>query len=86
MHTSLTLHRARSRETLWLFVAFLLVFALGSASGFVVRATIAPSVVSTPRVAKAPLAAPCPSGSHVVVWYTAHAWGCVSDTNPVGQK
>ena len=65
MQTSLTLRRARFPETRWLLAAFLLVFAVGRASGFVLRAVSAPSAASTQRVAVVRVTEPCPSGSHV---------------------
>jgi len=86
MQISLTSHRARSSEKQWLLAAFLLVFALGSAGGFVVRALSASTAASTQRVAVVRVTEPCPSDSHAVVWYTAEAWGCVSDAYPVVQK
>ena len=55
-----------------LLAALLTVFALGGASGYLVR-TSAP-VPSAPRAAAA-----CSAGTHAAVWYTAHAWACVSD-------
>jgi hypothetical protein len=68
------------RRSVVLVPAFLLaMFVLGGASGYVVRAFSVPIAASTPRVAVDRPIAPCPSGSHVVVWYTGHAWGCVSD-------
>lgn len=79
MQTSLNPYRARFPETPWLLAAFLLVFALGVAGGFAARVVSAPTVSSTQRVAIVRVAEPCPSGSHVVVWYSAQAWGCVSD-------
>jgi hypothetical protein len=80
MQTSVTLNRARFPETAWLLAAFLFVFVLGSASGFVVRAVSAPTGASAQRVSVVRVTEPCPSGSHVVVWYSAGAWACVSDT------
>ena len=79
MNTSLTLQRARFPATRRLLIAFLLVFALGNASGFVVRSASAPAATSNHGAAVAQATAPCPSGSRVVVWYSAKAWGCVSD-------
>jgi hypothetical protein len=79
MQPSVTLHGARFPETPRLLVVFLLVFALGSASGFVVRAMSTPTAASTQRVAVVRVTEPCPSGSHAVVWYSAGAWGCISD-------
>jgi hypothetical protein len=86
MHTSLTLQRARLPEIRWLLAAFLLVFAFGSASGFVVRALTSPTAASNQRVAAVRVTEPCPSGSHVVVWYSAETWGCVSDARAVERK
>jgi hypothetical protein len=80
MRTSLTLNSARFPETGRLLVASLLVFALGSASGFVLRAVSAPTAASTQLVAVVRVTEPCPSGRHAVVWYSAKAWGCVTDT------
>ncbi len=82
METSVTLHRARLPETRSLLAAFLLVFVLGSASGFVVRAVSAPTAALTPRAAAVRVAEPCPSGGHAVVWYSVKAWGCMSDAKP----
>ena len=86
MQTSLTLNRARFPETRRLLAAFFLVFALGSAGGFVLRAVSAPTAASNPGVAVVRVTEPCPSGSHAVVWYSAKAWGCVSDSNAAAQK
>ena len=86
MQISLTPHRARLSEKQWLLVGFLLVFALGSAGGFVVRALSESAAASTQRVAVVRVTEPCPSGSYVVVWYTAETWGCLSDAYPVAQK
>jgi hypothetical protein len=86
MHPSLTLHRARFPEIRWLLAAFLLVFALGSVSGFVVRALTTPTAASNQRVAVLRVTEPCPLGSHVIVWYSVEAWGCVSNGYPVAQK
>jgi hypothetical protein len=56
----------------FVFAAF--VFAIGALGGYAVRA------VTTPVVAAAkPAVSACPAGSHVAVWYSARAWGCVSD-------
>lgn len=80
MQTSVTLDRPRFPATPWLLAAFLLVFAVGIASGFVVRALSAPAAASTQRPAVVHVSELCPSGSRVVVWYSAKAWGCVSDS------
>jgi len=86
MQTGVTLRRARFPETPWLLAVFLLVFALGGASGFVVRAVSVPTAASTERVALVHVTEPCPSGSHAVVWYTAKAWGCMSDQDAVQRR
>jgi hypothetical protein len=79
MQTSLNPQRVRFSETPWLlFALFFLVFALGIASGFVVRAVSAPSAY-TQRVSVVRVTEPCPAGSHVVVWYSAQTWSCVSN-------
>jgi hypothetical protein len=80
MHTSVNLDRARFPAPPWLLAAFLLVFAAGIASGFVVRALSAPTAASTQQAAVERVSELCPSGSHVVVWYSAKAWGCLSDS------
>ena len=68
------------RRSVVLVIAMLLaIFVLGGASGYVVRAISVPIAASNLRVAVDRPIAPCPSGSHAVVWYTGHAWGCVSD-------
>jgi hypothetical protein len=68
------------RRSVVLVAALLLaMFMLGGASGYVVRAISVPIVASTLRVAVDRPIPPCPSGSHAVVWYTGHAWGCASD-------
>ena len=85
MQTSVTQHKARLVETQWLLPAFL-IFVLGSASGFVVRAVSAPTAASTPAVAVVRVTEPCPSGSHAVVWYSPKAWGCMSDSYGVTHK
>ena len=79
MQTSLAVNRVRFLETSRLLAAFLVAFALGGASGFVVKAASLPAATSNQRVVVLRITEPCPSGSHAVVWYTAHAWGCVGD-------
>jgi len=78
MPTSVTLHGSWFPETPRLLAAFLLVFALGGSGGFVVRAVSLPAAPSSERVVVLRVTEPCPAGQHVVVWYSAHAWGCVS--------
>ena len=68
------------RSVVFVAALLLVMFVLGGASGYVVRAISVPIAASTQRVAGDRPIAPCPSGSHAVVWYTGHAWGCVSDT------
>src|SRR5713101_7851838 len=64
------------RRSVVLVTAVLLaIFVLGGASGYVIRAISVPIAASTLRVAGDRPIAPCPSGSHAVVWYTGHAWG-----------
>lgn len=79
MQTSLTPHGARFPAKPSLLAVLLLVFAIGSAGGFVVRALSAPTAASTQHVAVLRVTEPCPSSSHAVVWYSAHTWGCVGD-------
>lgn len=57
------------RAVLLLF-ALLAVFLLGGVGGYMVKGQ-ATQVVQA--------ASACPAGSHAVVWYTAHTWGCVSN-------
>jgi hypothetical protein len=56
----------------WL-MALVAVFLLGGAGGYLVKGAAAPASVAPSR------AAVCPTGTHVVVWYTARSWGCVPD-------
>lgn len=79
MQTSVAQQKARLPETPWLWPVLLLIFVLGSASGFAVRAVSAPAVSSTQPAAVVRLTEACPSGSHAVVWYSAKAWSCISD-------
>lgn len=79
MQTSLALHRPGfTRETAALLFALLLAFILGGASGYLVRATSSVGASTNQRVV-AGSALPCPTGRHVVVWYSAKTWGCVSN-------
>ena len=52
--------------------ALITVFVLGALSGYLVK----PSSAAAPA---ASAATACPAGTHVVVWYTARTWACVSD-------
>lgn len=63
-----------------LFGLVIAAFMLGTAGGYAVRAVSVPIGVSTQRVSTDQVTAPCPSGSHPVVWYTARAWACMSQT------
>lgn len=75
------------RRSVWLVLGLVIAaFAVGSAGGYTVRAVSTPIAASAQRVAVVRITAPCPSGSHVVIWYTAEAWGCVSDAQAVQQK
>ena len=58
-----------------LLVALVAVFVLGALSGFLVR----PSSAAAPAPAAQHAATACPANTHVVVWYTARTWACVSD-------
>jgi len=60
-----------------LLAALLMVFALGGASGYLVKAASVPA--AAPSLAHAATA--CPASMHAEVWYTAHAWACVPDKN-----
>ena len=69
------------RRSVWLIFGLVIAaFILGSAGGYAVRAASVPISVSTQRIAADRLTAPCPPGSHPVVWYTARAWACSSET------
>lgn len=63
--------------TLQVLVVLVAVFLLGALSGYLVKP--APRVPTT-GVTQQRVEAACPSGTHVVVWYTAHASACVSDS------
>lgn len=56
-------------------VALIAVFVFGALSGYLIR----PSSVAAPAPSAQHAATACPSGTHVVVWYTARTWACVSD-------
>jgi len=56
-------------------VALITVFVLGALSGYLVR----PTTAAAPGPAAKHSATTCPTGTHVVVWYTARTWACVSD-------
>lgn len=61
-------------------MAFVVVFLLGAASGYIAEGFVRPTAAAQPVPAAAP-ATPCPAGTHVVVWYTARTWECVSDVS-----
>ncbi|HEX2645975.1 MAG TPA: hypothetical protein VHO95_01995 [Candidatus Dormibacteraeota bacterium] len=54
-------------------VGLLAAFVLGAASGYAAKALNAPPPTATHA------AAVCPQGTHAAVWYSAGAWGCVSN-------
>jgi hypothetical protein len=54
-------------------LALLLAFAIGAISGYAAKS------MTTRAAAPAQPAATCPPGTHLEVWYTAGAWGCVSN-------
>jgi hypothetical protein len=62
-----------------LLVALLAVFFLGGAGGYLVRGLGTPPAAFAQPAADSRPAAICPAGTHVVVWYTARTWACVSD-------
>ena len=62
-----------------LLIALTAVFFLGGAGGYVVRGLGSPTSVLVQSAAGSRPAAICPAGMHVVVWYTARTWACVSD-------
>lgn len=74
MDTTVALRRpAFSVRSFAVVTALLAAFLLGSASGYAVGAL-------TPNAAapKVQHTAPCPVGSHAVVWYTAGTWACTN--------
>lgn len=75
----ITFPESNRRSVLLVSALALLIFVLGGAGGYMVRAISASAVASVPSRAAVRAPAPCASGSHAVVWYTAHAWGCASD-------
>jgi hypothetical protein len=78
MTTSIAVQRSRySIGLLPLLAALLAVFALGGASGYLVKASTTPA--AAPSASHALSA--CPAGMHAEVWYTAHDWACLPDKN-----
>ena len=61
------------RSVILLFAAMVGAFVLGAMGGYAARTPVAPSAAA--RISTSP----CPAGMHVVVYYTAHTWGCVDD-------
>ncbi len=64
-----------SMRTVVLLLAFVSVFVLGGAGGYLVK-----GLTAAPAVASQPAAGTCPGGTHAVVWYTAKTWTCVTDS------
>ena len=78
MQGTMELDRAGSaRQSLSVIAAVAAAFLLGGAGGYLVKGA-AVSAVPTASVKAAP-ASVCPSGTHIVVWYTAQTWSCLSD-------
>jgi len=61
-------------STIVMFAALLVAFALGAIGGYAVKA------ISIASASPTHAAAACPQGMHAVVWYTAGAWTCQSDS------
>jgi hypothetical protein len=61
-------------------IALLAVFFLGGVGGYLVRGPSTPAALAQPAAGSRPVAI-CPDGTHVVVWYTARTWACVSDAS-----
>jgi hypothetical protein len=79
MLTSVEVRRpSLSIGALPLLIALLVVFFLGGAGGYAVRGFGTPTAGLAQR-AGSPSAAICPASTHVVVWYTARTWSCVSN-------
>ena len=74
MQSGLALRNPRSVVVSRLAVAAVLAaLVFGALGGYVIRAVTA----SYTPAAQPP--ALCAIGTHVVVWYSAHAWECVAD-------
>ncbi len=73
-----------SKSVVAAFVALFAAFVLGGASGYVVRALSLPIPPTTQALGASRSTEPCPSGSHVVVWYAGRTWGCVSEVPRAG--
>lgn len=57
--------------------ALITVFVLGALGGYLVKPSNA--AAPAPIAQRQSAATTCPAGTHVVVWYTARTWACVSD-------
>ena len=68
-----------SSGTVAVFIALLAALILGAASGYLLRALSVPISVPRQQIAVVGSGTTCPLGTHVVVWYTARTWACVSD-------
>ncbi len=64
-----------SIRTAVLLIAFLSVFVLGGAGGYLIK-----GLSASPAAASQSASGSCPAGSHAVVWYSARSWTCVTDT------
>lgn len=61
-------------------MALVAVFLLGGAGGYVVKGLSTPPAAYQSSTTGRPNAI-CPLGTHVVVWYTARTWACLSDVS-----
>ena len=63
------------RVTLAVFFAVVIAFFAGAVGGYAARGlTSAPVAAASAHDPSA-----CPAGTHAVIWYSAHAWSCVSN-------
>lgn len=77
MQTSATLRKPPIPiPVLSLLIALVMVFALGGVSGYLVKALVSSSGQTQHRPVVTAAQALCPSGSHLVVWYTARVLTC----------
>lgn len=81
MEAKARLNRAQISTTAFvtLAVAIFLAFLVGGGTGYLVRATTVPIAMSNSPAESGKAKAVCPSGTHVVVWYTAKISSCVQD-------
>jgi len=63
-----------SIRTAVLLTAFLSVFVLGGAGGYLIK-----GLSASPAAASQSASGSCPASSHAVVWYTARTWSCETD-------